>query len=179
MLRQLKFQLTVLISICLFLISGQINAQELVKAEEKLSVNIGFGFPDLFNLGVRFLSDQHEMGATLGVFPSPLQNAFSTSVDYYYHFGGKSKLSARKPFYFRAGLTYLDFEILNFHEIIGAFSPRIGRDFNFSPNIGLQFDLGPSVFFYHKEFDSSGLRTDSGDEEKLGMSAGLALFYRI
>ncbi|MCB0456624.1 MAG: hypothetical protein KDC91_02695 [Flavobacteriaceae bacterium] len=149
--------------------------------QEKFNVSIGTGFPELLNLGVRYQFNQSQLGLNLGTVPLGKNNAYySLSSDYFYHFGGQSKLTHRRPWYARAGLSYIhsegEYEILK----ILFFNPRIGRDFNISKKIGVNFDIGLIFELYRDEIEKKQHDSLLTFESPITFpSLGFGIFYRL
>jgi len=141
------------------------------KAQEKINLAAGIGFPELINVGVRFQArqDTRQIALSLG-FASGKELALSGDV--FFHFGGYSRFSERQPWYVRGGLTvlYIGAEEEDLTELAPVFNLRLGRDINFSEKIGLNLDAGIAVspfvgLLYY--------------ENKFMPGFGFGLFYRI
>ena len=113
--------------------------------QEKLSVAAGFGFPELLNAGVRINGQQTQFGLSAGTWPAKDSKTFSISGDFYFHFGGHSKLTQRKPWFGKTGLNYFKSESEFIIERYTYFNVSIGREFNISEKFGLQIS-GGTVF---------------------------------
>src|SRR5271157_2083771 len=73
-----------------------------VFGQEKINVTWGIGFPELLNFGVRYEMGQTQIGVNYGSMPhTGAEGFFSISSDAYYHFGGTTTLSERRPWYAR------------------------------------------------------------------------------
>lgn len=92
----------------LFLINSSILFTTIAPAQENESLNlsVGLGHPELLNAGIRFQMEQSQLGLSVGVLPGSDDDAFSVGGDYYYHFGGSSDFSARRPWFIKGGLNY-------------------------------------------------------------------------
>src|SRR5271157_4343287 len=103
-----------------------------VFGQEKINVTWGIGFPELLNFGVRYEMGQAQIGVNYGSLPhTGAEGFFSISSDAYYHFGGTTRLSERRPWYARIGLNYVRDETSSSIENDLFLNVRIGRDFNF------------------------------------------------
>ena len=141
--------------------------------QEKVSITAGFGTCELLNLGLRFPFQQSQLGFSIGTLP--LKNGgFSVTSDFYYHFGGSSDLSVRRPWYGRAGLNYLKTETEDFTDSYLFLDLRMGRNFNFSKKIGLAIDAGPAIQLIHTTTDPEG-----GWSFPVYPAIGLAFFYHL
>lgn len=140
-------------------------------AQERINLAAGIGFPELTNVGVRFQTrqDTRQIGLSLGY---AAWHKFALSGDMFFHFGGNSMFSERKPWYVRGGMTalYLGTVEEDITEWAAVFNLRLGRDINFSKKIGLNLDAGIAVSPF------VGLLWD---ENKLMPGFGFGLFYRI
>ncbi len=124
---------------------------------EKVNISAGLGFPEALNIGVRLQLYQIQIGFSIGSFPSEDRSYFSTSGDLYYHFAGHSKLSNRRAWYGRGGITYQRRELTKPTYPSTGWSAkelflnlRIGRDINFSPTIGINIDAGASFSLFYE-----------------------------
>lgn len=125
--------------------SFSINAQE----KEKVNLSVGFGWTELFNVGVRMQFNQTQLALSVG---SLFYEEISVSGDVFYHFAGVSDFSERRPWYFRTGIAYIHFKETSFfgkilHFInqdtnIISLNTRVGRDFNISKKVGINTDFG-------------------------------------
>lgn len=157
-----------------------IQAQE----SEKINLSAGLGHPELLNLGVRFQLEQSQIGLSAGFLPGSDDEAFAVGADYYYHFGGSSDLSTRRPWFAKAGLNYYtvknEFEKNKYLFLV----PRVGRDFNLSRNVGIALEGGVSLVLSQDEEDlkpreSSGFFDGSGIGSNILPSLGVSVFYRL
>ena len=145
-------------------------------AQERVNLAVGFGIPEMLNAGVRFQIDQVQLGVGMGA----IENMFSASGDFYYHFGGTSDLSDRRPWYARTGLNYLRDEQKDFIDKSFWISPRIGRDFNISEKFGVALDAGIAFRISHKEQrKNSEANYDPDFNFPILPALGLSLFYRL
>jgi hypothetical protein len=119
--------------------------------QEKINVTWGIGFPELLNFGVRYEMGQTQIGVNYGSIPhTGAEEWFSISSDVYYHFGGMTRLSERRPWYARTGLNYVRDETTSSIENDLFLNVRIGRDFNISKKVGVEIDAGPGFLPFHK-----------------------------
>ena len=136
--------------------------------QEKFNISGGLGFPDLVNIGARYQvkQDSLQLGISIG-FGQEIQ---AISSDVFYHLGGYSKLSTRRPWYLKGGFNIIH----ESHEESSVwallFNLRLGRDINLSKKVGLNLEagLGYSPF--------QGILME---ETKAFPSFGIYFFYRI
>lgn len=151
--------------------------------QEKLNIAAGAGIPELLNLGLRFQLGQSQLGLYGGMWPSGGDKVYSLGADYYYHFGGSSNFSTRRPWYSKVGITYFhDGNQYEKHKYL-ILVPRIGRDLNLSPKIGIALEGGLLLLLSHSE---EKLRTrescwlcGGSIYPDIGPSLGLSIFYRL
>lgn len=154
----------------LFVSYGEVFGQK----EARLSA--GVGLPEALNIGFKYRINQSQVGGSVGWWPGDeesflfdYENAFSFTVDYYYHFGGISQFSDLRPWYFRTGLNCIlvDWDH-SIEPLVDTFF-RIGRDLYFSDKGGISLDGGFLVNLY-----------DSGNELlRILPSLSIGLFYRL
>ena len=124
------FLLIILLS---FLSSGPFYAQK--------SVNLiaGAGYPELFNIGARYIIDQGHWGASVG-FGGQSYSSYNAHI--LFHFGKESSLSSRKPWYVKWNYYY--FKGKNEYEKnnIRLFGMRLGREINITQSFGFALDGG-------------------------------------
>lgn len=84
--------------------------------QEKVNISLGMGIPELLNLGIRYQIKQVQAGISFGTLPTNTESLISVSGDIYYHFGGISELSNRRPWYGRIGLNYLQENTNSFND---------------------------------------------------------------
>jgi len=141
------------------------------KAQEKINLAAGIGFPELINVGVRFQTrhDTRQIALSLGFAAG---KELALTGDMFFHFGGYSRFSERQPWYVRGGVTllYSGSEEEDLTELAPVFNLRLGRDFNFSEKVGLNLDVGIAVSPF------VGLLYD---EYNFMPGFGFAIFYRI
>lgn len=112
-------------------------------AQEKWNITAGAGFPEFVNIGASYQFNQAQAGLSGILIPFAEGIIFSVSADYYRHFGGTTKFSKRKPWYFRSNLNYNSSGEKHDYKRLMYLSLRVGRDINFSPKLGLAIDIGP------------------------------------
>jgi len=156
-----------LFSMFLFFCSNKSSGQE------KVNITAGIGTCELLNLGLRFQFQQSQLGFSIGTLPVK-DGGFSVTGGYYYHFGGSSDLSARRPWYGKFGLIYLKTETEDFTDSYLFLDIRLGRDFNFSKSFGMAIDAGPAIQLIHTTTDTEG-----GWSFPVFPAMGLAFFYRL
>ena len=121
-----------------------------VFGQEKINVVWGIGFPECLNFGVRYQLKQIQIGVSFGSIPFIYEGIGSISGDVYYHFGGVTKLSERRPWYTRTGLVYLRDETASSIDNYLYLNLRIGRDLNISRKVGVEIDAGPCFQLSHE-----------------------------
>ncbi|SIN65344.1 hypothetical protein [Algoriphagus halophilus] len=159
-----------------------------VYGQEKLNISTGFGLPELLNIGMRYQIDQTQIGLSVGSLPlGSNESVVSISGDFYYHFGGFSELSNRRPWFGRIGLNYLRDETESIIHKDFYLNTRIGRDFNISKKIGIEIGIGAIFILSDKEINkntSNSAGTWTGGwtfdlDFPVLPSLGIGLFYRI
>ena len=150
-----------------------------VSGQRKVNITTGFGIPDLFNVGVCYQLDQVQVGLSFGTMPN--ENTISISGDVYYHYGGFSKLSDRRPWYFMIGVNYLRYETESIIDKNLHLNTRIGRDLNISKHLGLDIGLGAIFQIRHHKITKkpSDSWFDFDFEFPVLPSFGIGLFYKI
>ena len=138
--------------------------------------HIGYGFPDLLNLGVRFQMPQVQLGLGYGF----LGEFQSLSFDFYGHFGGRSEFVERKPWYFRSGVVFFR-EILDGYTTKLTLLPiRFGRDLNFSEKMGMQIDFGLAILLSEKNIVKDPFYTSYQTSwSSITPCLALSYFYRL
>ena len=150
-----------------------------VSAQEKVIVSGGFGFPELFHIGVRYPLKQWQFGISFGSIPVKDETILSISSDIFYHFGGISRSSGRHPWYARLGLNYLRDESESLIDQYGYFVFRVGRDIPISRNIDIGIDAGVMVQLFKKEIEKKSQSHWLDLNFPILPSFGITLFYRI
>ncbi len=154
------------------------------------NLSTGFGIYELANVGFRYQINQTQIGISLGNLPWSDDKVWSLLGDVFFHFGYLSKLSNRKPWYIRLGLTYLYSKSLNndgFYRIDDYLylNIRFGREFNISRKVGVYLDLGVNSQIKHKSSNNYPPPTEpvccqGGPYEFPFLPAiGLGLFYKL
>lgn len=150
---------------------------------EKANFSFGFGIPEILNTGVRYQLEQAQLGLYIGSWPWGMEyGAIRTiSADVRYHFGGSSKLSQRRPWYWKIGLDYLrDTWAGRYYQSEEHFyllNTRIGRDFNISENVGLNLGVGIMVCLGQKYVSRKSVKR--GCDDVLLPSLGLGFYIRV
>lgn len=150
--------------------------------QEKFNISAGVGFPELLNLGLRYQFGQSQVGLYRGSIPFDEDDGFSAGIDYYYHFGGTSKLTSRRPWFAKAGLNYnIVKEPYNENSSV-LLVPRIGREINISRRIGIDLEVG--LFFRlarsGEEYEPGRLSPwAGGNYDAIGQSFSVSVFYRL
>jgi len=105
--------------------------------QKKVDISAGFGFPELLNIGMRLQHDQIQIGFSIGSFPEEGRSHFTITGNVYYHFAGNSKLSNRRAWYGRGGISYWREELTRPTKYVAWTTKdfylflRLGRDINF------------------------------------------------
>jgi hypothetical protein len=118
--------------------------------QKHLAISAGIGIPELINAGLRYGTNQNQFAISLGTVWSKEDPTIAKSLDYYRHFGGKSQLSERKPWFMKFGLNYLKSDSDFLIEKYGYLNLSIGREFNITRNFGMQFHGGTIFQIYEK-----------------------------
>ena len=150
-----------------------------VFGQEKVNISTGIGIPELLNIGVRYQYKQTQIGFSIGSMPLGLsEKIISISSDIYYHFGGFTELSNRRPWYGRIGLNYLRDEDKYLIDKYVYLNSRIGRDFNISNKIGVEIGVGAIFQLSNEEIRK---KPSSGFDFEFPVipSLGVGLFYRL
>ena len=136
--------------------------------QDKFNISGGFGLVDLLNIGARYQvkQDTLQLGISIGIG----QEIQAISGDVFYHFGGYSKLSNRRPWYLKGGFNIIHEPNEEFSDWALLFNLRLGRDINLSKKAGLNLEAGlgysPFVEILMEEI-------------KAFPSFGIYFFYRI
>jgi hypothetical protein len=151
-----------------------------VIAQGKIDISSGIGFPELLNLGLRFQLKQAQFGIKIGSVPVEDESIISISGDLYYHFGGYSKFSYRRPWYWRVGLNYLRDETESLNDKYLYLNLRLGRDLNVSKKFGINIDAGAIFELFHEKEEKKRSWLDLDIDIPIILpSIGIGLFYRI
>lgn len=117
-----------------------------VYGQKQLSATIGAGFPEIVNVGAKFRYKQIEVGGTVGY----VNPTLSVTAESYFHFGGHSKYTTLRPWFFRLGADY----VINDADRYGYLDFRAGRDINFSKRVGMSISGGLTLKVYERIKDS-------------------------
>lgn len=119
----------------------QTNAQNSVKS------SIGFGVHDGLNAGFDYQHMQSEFSFSIGLWPYD-SDLLLSSLNYYYHFAGKSKYTIVKPWFIRSGVFLMRTQSVYYIKYSILPTLRLGREFNLSDNWGISVDAGAVYFAY-------------------------------
>jgi hypothetical protein len=144
---------------------------DILSAQEKVNISVGVGVPEAINLGFRFQHKQAQLGISLGSFPLKDEKFVTVSADLYYHFGGISDLSERRPWFTRSGLIYILDKKATFTDKVLLLNLRIGRDFNISEKTGFEIDAGIGIRILSD--------VESGWDFPVIPALGIIFFYRL
>ena len=151
-----------------------------VLGQEKVNLSIGAGIPEWLNIGIRYQLEQTQIGMSIGTLPlNSNQSIFSISSDLFYHFGGHSKLSARRPWHGRVGLNYFRNETEFLIKKSTSIYARLGRDFNISKKIGVAADAGLGFKLLHNEIEKKPQDCWVNFEYNVIPSISISVFYRL
>jgi hypothetical protein len=146
----------------------------------KINVSAGFGFPELVYGGLKYQFSQTQVGITLGTLPIFTFFSWAATGDFYYHFGGSSKLSEIRPWYGKIGLSYMKDEDQYYRDKFVYSNLRIGRDFNISPKSGIDIFAGFSFQLYHDRFTKVEHYSPYGYyEQYVSISLGIGYYFKI
>lgn len=150
--------------------------------QEKINISAGIGYPELLNLGLRFQLGQSALGVYGGAIPADNDDGFSMGVDYYYHYGGSSNYSIRRPWYVKGGLNYYYIkEPFNINKYL-LLVPRIGRDLNLSRKFGIALEGGIFIVLVRSEQESEPGELSpwaGGNLPVIAPSFSVNVFYRL
>lgn len=148
-------------------------------AQEKISIAVGAGFPELVNAGIRVHGKQTQFGVNYGIFPSKTSPAKAFSADLYVHFGGEAKLTPRKPWFLKFSLSHFRSESVYLIENYGYFTPAIGREMNITKKFGVEIHAGTSFQLYERVIDKQVTGWDLNISIPVLPAFGFAAFYKI
>lgn len=131
------FYLKVAIWVILWLLAGVC-----IQAQKNVSLIGGAGIPEFLFIGARYQMDQVQMGGSYGYGGHDL---YSLTADFLYHFRKDSKLSTRKEWYFKLGLSHVNEKNEYTRTKTTTLQTRVGKEFNISESIGIGADVG--LFF--------------------------------
>lgn len=165
-----------LITLCLFYFTdGSLQAQS-ERTQDKLNIFLGFGYPDLINIGIRFQLEQAQMGISFGYLPDNYGTTRSYTVDLYNHFGRLGQFSTKRQLYIRNGVSIYRSKTERLKETDTYFNSRFGKEIYFNKNIGFQFELGVGILLFSEQ---SNDRILSFPAPLFIPSIGVYFFYRI
>ncbi|MBW6499075.1 MAG: autotransporter outer membrane beta-barrel domain-containing protein [Bacteroidales bacterium] len=165
-----------------------------LKSQGSFAVSAGVGGPEIFHLGFRVkLADQWQLGAFIGsAFGSATEqrgdapkekiDAYAMGLAAFFHFGGQSAHTPLKPWYLRAGLSYVHFDGTDYISKYNHADIRLGRGFNLTPRSGLELDAGLALMLSHKHQTKPGGLPEGLPvevENKVLPAFGLRFFYKI
>ena len=150
-------------------------------AQEGVVLTTGYSIPELLHIGLNYQFDQDQIGINYGVLPG--SNTFSISAQYFYHYGGISKVSTkRKPWFFKFGFTHLQDETklsLTKYKYVNA---QLGRECSFTKQFGIRLELG-LIYEVDKEKiekeKSSGMGFGVNFDFKLLPAPGIIVYYKL
>ncbi|MGB0999350.1 MAG: hypothetical protein ACPGVE_03330, partial [Flavobacteriales bacterium] len=108
--------------------------------------------------------------------------SYSISAQYFYHYGGKSKLSTeRKPWFLKLGLTHIHDESEYTIRTYKYVNTQVGRENNFSQKFGIRLDLGLFYEVHKKEIKKKEplFDLDLNLDFKVLPAFGLVFYYKI
>lgn len=153
-----------------------------ISGQEKINLSLGLGFPELLNVGIRYQLEQKQLGIGIGYMPvmsvgfeTTDNKMISVSSDFYYHFGGFSEFSKRRPWYLRSGIIYCN--AAGGNDLLWL-NLRSGRDINLSMKYGLSIDAGIILELFNEERRSDP-QLYSDLPSYLLPGIGLCIFYRV
>jgi hypothetical protein len=148
---------------------------------QSLLVTAGIGFIDLTHAGVKLEIKQFQAGFTVGNALIDKKVVYTSSLDLYYHFAGKSKEVKVKPWYIRAGMNYYKNETLLSRNDIWFMKARLGREFNLSKRIGFFAEGGAVILVIHtyKDKDPNDDTENRIDFTPYQPSMAAGMFYRF
>lgn len=148
-------------------------------AQEKLSITAGFGYPQLPNVGLRLNGKQSQLGISAGFINTRGEKANSFCLDAYYHFGGKSQFTSRKPWFVKAGVNQYYSELKYSTQRNGYFIPAIGREFNISKKFALEVYGGAAFLLQGRVFPNQGSAMTESKPYPVIPTVGFGGFYKI
>lgn len=150
-----------------------------ISGQGNINVTLGFGFPDLINAGFRYQIKQVQLGVAAGIMPLREESVTSLSLYSWFHLLGESKLSDRRPWYGKLGLTYFhDKKEGSFNDKFVFLDMRGGREFNLSPQSGISLDAGVMYRMY-KDVGESTVSNVLAELFWASPSGGISFFYRF
>ena len=164
------------------------------KSQGSFAVSAGMGMPEMFHLDFRVkLADQWQLGAFIGSAfgtateqsgdgPKEKIDAWAMGLAAFYHFGGQSAHTTLKPWYLRAGLSYVQFDGTKDISRLTHTDLRLGRAFNIAPRFGLDLDAGLNILLHYTIETKPGAPPQGMPgvvEPKVFPAFGIRFFYRI
>ena len=137
------------------------------QGQERINIYGGYGVTEMLTIGTRLQINQVQLGIGLG--GPGVNTGLTHSGDVFYHFGGHSELSIRRPWYLKGGLT----KHTNLHSLI--INLRLGRDINLSKKVGLNIEAGLLI---GKEFLNESVPYGHF-ESGLMLGFGIFFYYRL
>lgn len=136
----MKYNLFKLCIILLVLLLINIPSYPQKYPPSRFELSGGFGWPEMAAVKIKYGQD-FQIGISQGFM-------LNTSLEVYYHFAGKPKLTDRLVWYGLGGIEcfYWGGEEINLFPYL-----RLGRTFNFSRRYGVNLDIG--LFYLLKESD--------------------------
>jgi hypothetical protein len=138
------------------------GVDRLTFGQKKGDISVGFGFPELPNISVRYkVYKQIRTGASIGWLPRSSfdfggwNNLTSFSGDLYYHFGRMTSFSEMRLFYVNAGVNFILEKPYQWVENWWNSYLRIGGEifsaYHFAVNIhgGFIYNLNPETSWAH------------------------------
>lgn len=118
---------------------------------DKFELSGGFGWPEMAAVKIKYGND-FQIGISQGFM-------LNTSLEVYYHFAGKPKLTDRRFWYGLGGIEYFYWgrEGTNWLPYL-----RLGRSFNFTRRYGVNIDLGAFYLLNESDFFSASHYSPSG-----------------
>jgi hypothetical protein len=164
------------------------------RLKNRVIVNAGLSSTDAYNLGLTYTLGQSRIGLGIGSWGSNSEYQSDQSIYYaatfYQHFAGKSKFSALKPWYAKAGITTGKYTTTSsLRQWWGTFdlikektvSARIfaGRDFNLNNRMGITIAMGPA-FTYRKYIQQENVIIAGRDHPNYFYPGlDLSVFFRL
>ena len=148
---------------------------------QSLLVMGGSGYIDLLNAGIKFEYRQMQAGLTVGTAWIDRKVSYTSSVDLFYHFAGKTKGVEIRPWYFRNGLHLFSNEDGASINKIWFLKTRVGKDINLTDAFGLFIEAGTMFRVWQSYTDK-----DPADEKEAKVTFpacqpgfGGGIFYRF
>lgn len=120
-----------------------------IKSQSGVDITASIGFPEGLVAGVNvLLVDNLQVGFSGGYNFSRPETFYSLSGDVQHHFGGHTKLSERKPWYYNVGLIYFldesfsrnNYSVYTYKNLMA--NARVGREINITERFGMDINLG-------------------------------------